>query len=275
MVHLAGIITLLVLGTAVFIAAHARTRALKAGREPDANLVSGKISIETSLSDKKTVIPAAWLLVLLPVLLAAYGVALFGYSAMPSKIPVHYSFTEVNGWAPKSWISVLLPLLIGTTVTAILFVCCLLTRRAPASVRGNPEAAPESFRFRKYMIVLLIILTLVMETSFLLVEIGYLMPISPLWFTIPSLFSLVMLFALLYVYSHFVREKTPKGPILDDDAKWRLGIFYYNPSDPSLFVEKRTGVGYTINFAKPAGWAFLMGIIALAVVAIVIPAQSK
>ncbi|GAB6169411.1 DUF1648 domain-containing protein [Clostridium carnis] len=36
----------------------------------------------------------------------------------------------------------------------------------------------------------------------------------------------------------------------DDDDKWILGVFYYNKNDPSFMVEKRVGIGYTINFAN-------------------------
>ena len=39
----------------------------------------------------------------------------------------------------------------------------------------------------------------------------------------------------------------------DDDDYWLLGMFYYNPNDKRLNVEKRVGVGGTINMAHPAG----------------------
>ena len=39
----------------------------------------------------------------------------------------------------------------------------------------------------------------------------------------------------------------------DDDDYWILGMFYYNPNDKRLNVEKRVGVGGTINMAHPAG----------------------
>lgn len=39
----------------------------------------------------------------------------------------------------------------------------------------------------------------------------------------------------------------------DDDDNWILGMFYYNPSDKKLNVEKRVGVGWTINMAHPVG----------------------
>ena len=39
----------------------------------------------------------------------------------------------------------------------------------------------------------------------------------------------------------------------DDDDYWLLGMFYYNPNDKRLNVEKRVGVGATINMAHPVG----------------------
>ena len=51
----------------------------------------------------------------------------------------------------------------------------------------------------------------------------------------------------------------------DDDDYWLLGMFYYNPNDRRLNVEKRVGVGGTINMAHPAG-KVLTGILALLIV---------
>jgi len=41
--------------------------------------------------------------------------------------------------------------------------------------------------------------------------------------------------------------------LLDDDDYWILGMFYYNPNDTRLNVEKRFGYGGTVNIAHPAG----------------------
>ena len=48
----------------------------------------------------------------------------------------------------------------------------------------------------------------------------------------------------------------------DDDIHWKLGVFYYNPDDPALFVEKRFGVGWTSNFGRPLTWVY-MGLLIL------------
>lgn len=40
----------------------------------------------------------------------------------------------------------------------------------------------------------------------------------------------------------------------DSDPKhWKLGIFYYNPDNPSESVDRRRGVGSTINFGSKVG----------------------
>jgi uncharacterized membrane protein len=41
---------------------------------------------------------------------------------------------------------------------------------------------------------------------------------------------------------------------------WKAGIFYYNPNDAALFVEKWEGLGYTFNFANRWSWVLLAGL---------------
>lgn len=48
-----------------------------------------------------------------------------------------------------------------------------------------------------------------------------------------------------------VGDRTP-------DRYWRLGVFYFNRDDPAVIVEKRFGIGYTFNFARPASWIFVL-----------------
>lgn len=45
--------------------------------------------------------------------------------------------------------------------------------------------------------------------------------------------------------------------LLDDDDYWIFGMFYNNPNDTRLNVEKRFGYGGTINIAHPAGKVIL------------------
>ena len=53
---------------------------------------------------------------------------------------------------------------------------------------------------------------------------------------------------------------------LDDDEHWKLGIFYFNPDDASVWLPERFGIGWTMNLARPAAWAFVAGFMLVIVV---------
>lgn len=44
----------------------------------------------------------------------------------------------------------------------------------------------------------------------------------------------------------------------DDDKYWKSGFLYINPNDPAIFIEKRMGIGWTINFGNPMGVFFVI-----------------
>jgi uncharacterized membrane protein len=76
--------------------------------------------------------------------------------------------------------------------------------------------------------------------------------------------GLVALFATLAVAT--VRISRLPSPATGDgtpDRCWKAGLFYVNPEDPAVFVPKRAGIGYTLNFGRPAGWAALLAILAV------------
>jgi uncharacterized membrane protein len=54
----------------------------------------------------------------------------------------------------------------------------------------------------------------------------------------------------------------------DDDSYWKAGLFYVNPDDPAIMVPKRLGIGWTINFGRPAG--VICGVLTLLGVAVLI-----
>lgn len=56
----------------------------------------------------------------------------------------------------------------------------------------------------------------------------------------------------------------------DDDDKWILGGLYYNKNDPAWMVEKRIGIGWTVNFANPKAWFATGGLILFIAINIVI-----
>src|SRR6266566_7042972 len=47
----------------------------------------------------------------------------------------------------------------------------------------------------------------------------------------------------------------------DDDRYWYAGFFYNNPDDPAVFVPKRFGLGWTMNFGHPQARLVLIGLL--------------
>jgi uncharacterized membrane protein len=56
----------------------------------------------------------------------------------------------------------------------------------------------------------------------------------------------------------------------DDDRYWYGGLFYNNPDDPAVFVPKRYGLGWTVNFGNPRGKLFLIGTLLLPLVLVIL-----
>ena len=53
-------------------------------------------------------------------------------------------------------------------------------------------------------------------------------------------------------------ERPPDLIFRDDERYWLGGILYKNPDDPALFVPKRFGFGWTLNFGHPKARLFLL-----------------
>lgn len=94
----------------------------------------------------------------------------------------------------------------------------------------------------------------------------------------------VVLFGLLAValFLHLPprRAETRDNPELDpydvdaasreDDRNWLGGFIYNNPDDPNLFVPKRFGIGWTVNFGHPRGKMILVAALLLILVLVIL-----
>ena len=63
---------------------------------------------------------------------------------------------------------------------------------------------------------------------------------------------------LAVVYAIYSRSRlsrfAPPPVERNGDQFWRWGLFYNNSADPALFIQARTGPGYTLNFGKMMAW---------------------
>jgi uncharacterized membrane protein len=88
----------------------------------------------------------------------------------------------------------------------------------------------------------------------------------------------VLVFALLWHPQRSQRkantlpDSQPTSEVFrDDDRYWYGGFFYSNPDDPALFVEKRYGIGWTLNFGHPQAKLVLIGTAVIVLVLTIVP----
>ncbi|WP_019413007.1 DUF1648 domain-containing protein [Paenisporosarcina sp. TG20] len=209
---------------------------------------------------------------LVPITLGIYG--LTQYETLPGQIPIHWGPDgEADGFAEKSWFSVSsLPLMTLVLQGMLLFFNSAMKQSgSKIQVQQKKRSREQQLAFRKYSSWLLFVVTI--SVTLLM---GYLQLtiIAPeimssgvtLAFTIG--FLIVILGSVLYYtvivgqsgtrISITTHEINQKGVIdADDDKYWKMGLIYINKDDPSILVEKRFGIGWTVNMGHKGSWIFL------------------
>jgi len=230
---------------------------------------------EAPLRARSAHLPGGWRLQAGPfILLGASGLYLHQrWNDIPARFPIHWDLNnQPNRWAFRTPAGVYGPLLEGV------IVCLLMAGMAYAFLRwsrpiriGGAEGEAES-HFRRTVALILVSVEYLIGIIFAGVSLLALRPGPPplaATIALPLVFGAVVLVVLVRQGQGGSRRAPGASaagarPVGDRtaDRYWKAGLIYVNPDDPALFIEKRFGVGYTINLGRPASWVIL-GLIAL------------
>lgn len=216
---------------------------------------------EAELHRVERVVPGGWMAASGPfILLAGFGVYLW----------IHGSPSDGNSNGQSMPIRSLILCLssIGAALVVLTLLLYGLTHWVRPVYAGGPERARElKFRRTVAAIVLTADYFVTIQAWWIilaprhhgLVTVGLL----PLFFV----FGLVVIVVLARLGQGGSRmssaaqgsESTLAQPVGDrtPDRYWKLGVFYFNRDDAAVFVEKRFGLGYSLNFARPTAWLIL------------------
>jgi uncharacterized membrane protein len=216
---------------------------------------------EASLTPRSAQLPGGWALQFGPLAILAVVAIYLGvhWPQIPDEFPVHWGTSgQPNGWSVRTPMGVYGPLLFGAAIvigiSLVAYTFSHAARRLPV-----PANSPAPSDFPHRIAVLLLGVEYFIAAMFSLVGLLPLMG-SPGAVSIVILAAAVLLSAVFLGrwishgrdhWPHAAGDGTP-------DACWKLGLLYFNPDDPALFVEKRIGIGYTINFARGTAWAILV-----------------
>lgn len=235
-------------------------------------------------------------LLTLGVVLAA-GAALYAYVGLhlgeiPDRIPVHFNFAgNPDRWAARSVVQLFMLPTLAWFMGSFLALLAWMIAEAKRSVRftEDPASADAQQRFRlatsRFLCGIALLVTGLFATMCLQqihvargteFHFGAWMLVFGAGMTVYTLAGVAYLL-VRYGQGGARLEKSSAGAALTDgladNSCWKLGVFYVNREDPSFIVEKRFGLGYTINFGNPKAVAllagFLLGLAALLVVAVV------
>lgn len=214
----------------------------------------------------------AWNVVYVPIVLITLALGLALYPSTPDLVPTHIDFAgNVNQWTPKGPALIAFPLLVEVFMAACFIFSHWMTIRSKKDVDpARPAISAYAYgAFARAECILLLVsgsvLTAVLGIVMILMMTETLsMLVTMVLIIVATLVFVGAIIAFSVVYgqsgSRLVKRLEENGGIIaDNDEHWKAGIFYWNKGDASLILPKRFGVGWTMNWARPAAWLIVGG----------------
>ncbi|CAM3157026.1 DUF5808 domain-containing protein [Filibacter tadaridae] len=264
---------ILFLSMGLYLLFHAKTTRLKQSQNWGSDLKQVRIA-DLAIRSKDEMLPSS--IYALPMIITVGLIAYTAtqYSSIPDLIPTHWGPSgKPDAFSQKTPFSVIALLLILLVMQGMMLVINVFTKRSGIKLNAakSKTSKVQQLSFRKYTSWFLFITSVLVTVLFGFLQLTTIhegLGNTALMLAMPLGFLLLILLGTA-VYAFKVGQSGSRIDVsfddtstagitdVDDDKYWKAGVFYVNKNDPSIFVEKRFGVGWTINFAKPAGYFIL------------------
>ncbi|NFD31875.1 DUF1648 domain-containing protein [Clostridium botulinum] len=248
------------------------------------------IAVDTEFSSEnanKSLISPWWFLIPILIILITIFMNIKAYPNLPNKVATHWDFNgNVNGYQNKSTFLIYQMPLMELFITSIFFLCYKIIgwSKKQISAVNSEESKTRNKLFRRilsiYMtfsaIAMTIFLSIINFQIMKVIDINdkYMMYFS-LIFTLSIIIATILLGVKVgqggsNLKLNYKNDNKNNFINKDDDDHWILGnTIYYNKEDPSLFIEKRFGIGWTINAGRPLGLIVYISLILIIIVSII------
>lgn len=213
-----------------------------------------------------------WDVLFVPTILLCLFICWAGYSDIPQEIPRHIGMDgHVTSYFEKSPFVACFPALAMMFIDAILVFSHWSMLRSkkftdPAAPAQSAWAYAMFLRAQTILIVAAGVLCggvgVTMALSFVgVISIGQSAVVCLALVMIIALASIIV--SAVYgqngsrLIANVAVENGNQKLLRDNDRYWKLGIFYANPEDSALFLPERFGIGWTMNWGRPAAWVIL------------------
>lgn len=259
----------------VYIRWNKKSKELK--KEKGWDKLGGKVVvIDTKFSrdrGKVSTVSQKWFLIPIAIIIISTILSLVIYPSLPDKVPTHWDIKgNVDGYMNKSIFTALLMPFTQVLMAIIIYISYYFMIRSKQQINpNNPETSlKKNIIFRKAWSIYFIVTLTLIEILFTVLNMMTLGILSNMKLVNTINFIIYGIIIVGSIGLSIVlgqggdrlklkdEKDIPKGYDIDDDRLWKLGnTIYYNPDDSSIFVEKRIGVGWTVNAGRPLG-IFLM-----------------
>jgi len=214
------------------------------------------------------------------ILAAAAAYLYFHWNDIPERFPVHWSLRgQPDRWSTRSFSGVFLPLFMGASLCLGLAVMSYAMQHWTRQVRARGSGPAQESFFRSSQ------RGIVWATELFLAATFSWTACIPLQYSatarMPGLVP-ILVGATLFIFfvvgwliytgqggEHLPRPASEPSPAPEElpagdrtpDQCWKAGVIYVNRNDPAILVERRFGVGYTLNFGHPLSWILLGSLI--------------
>lgn len=245
----------------------------------------------TPASAANLVLPIAALAVVFSVAMSAAVYGALQYEALPNRFPLHFGLNgEPDRWVAKSPQAVFLLPAINLLVSSMLCGVALLIANAKRSLRHERKgiSLEAQLRFHQALTIIICLLAMLVSVTlaaatFSMIQVGLghaarLSVVTMIGGASIGVLSVGMIALVAVRYgqggSKLERpvEEAPLTGALADNRHWYFGLFYFNREDPSMIIERRFGIGYTINLGNWKALALLAGLL---VVTLAIPIVGR
>lgn len=196
------------------------------------------------------------------------------WDLIPARVPVHWNlFGHADGWAAKSVGSVFRPLMIGAAVILATQLQTWFVLRRTRQVAASGVSADAEQLYKRRTAEYGVLSTYVMTALFSYIATRKVSDSSDtLGWGFAAIIAIVLaasfgFTAWMMLAGQAGQRRVPPNATSSatgdaaPDSAWKLGVLYFNPSDPAVFVENRMGLGWTVNFGHTLGWlVFVMAV---------------
>ncbi|MGI2327990.1 DUF1648 domain-containing protein [Planococcus sp. YIM B11945] len=231
-----------------------------------------KVVVDLQFRNEVEMVSGSAFLVPLIVTAGLIAYTLMEYANLPAQIPTHFGPNgEPDAFTGKTIFSSISMLIMLGVMQLMFYFLNHAMKTSGSKILASQKQRSKTRQLvsRKYGSWLLFLTSLAATLLLGSIQLSIIQPefSSTLWNMAITFGFLIVVLGATGVYTFKVAatnsvEETEEVEAdvidADNDRYWKWGIFYINAADPSVMVEKRFGIGWTINLGNPRSWLIVV-----------------